>query len=105
MTLFIITISVYLGISLITSFIYNGFMWNEYMYYDDRSVSECFLPFLAVWRITGERINLPGRIILATLAQVFLMVDTIMYSLAAVVIIIACLFIALFEFLFIKKDN
>lgn len=105
MTIFIITILVYFGVSLITSFIYNEFLWKDYMYYDDRSASECFLPFLAVWRITSEEVNLPGRILLSTFAQIFLMVDTIMYSLLTVVVIIACLLAALFEFLFKKKDN
>lgn len=105
MTTLAIAIPIYFGVSLIVSLIYNMFLWKEYIVNDDRTVIECFLPCMAVWRITSDEFNLAGRIILATLAQVFLVIDTIMYTLITIAIIIVCLLAALFEFLFKKKDN
>lgn len=98
-------ILIYLNICLIASFIYEGFYWKALRWHDDRSVRECILPCLAIWRITENELNIVGRVLLCVIGQIFLMLSTLAFVLMLIMMLLYAMGSGLYIAIFKKKTH
>lgn len=95
----------YFIISILSALIYEGFIWKEIAFIDDRGFIDLLLPCKAIWRLTDGELNLAGRIIASVIGQIVLTMDTILFALFTVVFLIGAFISGLFYNIFKSKKH